>query len=215
MSKNVLSVGPHRPRVNRRNSSILLLVLAGCGGALSATEVQHRRDDATARTAAALQHSRDAYVAAHHLHLAPEEGLDAYPRPYAPNAPGQPRVVVGSGAGLAFGEAIVEVATKDGARLAFAYPSRCGCSGCDTSLQYAVASAEDGSAVVLRLHAVDHVSHVRQAGACPYGCGMPMPPEPPVALALPTADAARVHVVDVPFDRYVVEAKCDREVAVP
>ncbi len=72
------------------------------------------------------------------------------------NAPGQPRVVVGRGAGLAAGEAVV--------------------------------------------------GHVRQAGGCPYGCGMPMPPEPPVALALPTADAARVRVVDVPFDRYLVEA---------
>ncbi|MGE5186856.1 MAG: hypothetical protein ACM31C_32610 [Acidobacteriota bacterium] len=180
-----------------------MLVAAGCGGGLSATEIQQRSDRADARATAALEHARDGYLAAHHLHLVAGDGQRTDGSEHAADA---------TAAGVAPGEALVTLA--DG-RLAFRYPSRCGCSGCDTSIQYAVAAGDDGAAVVLRLRATDHVTELRQEGSCTVGCGTPMPPEPPLALALPARDPAHVHVVEVRYDRDVVHVRCAKEIPAP
>ena len=198
MSKNTHSLGPRRPGVNPRNSWIAL-ALVGCAGGLSATEIQQRRDATDARATAALEHARDDYLAAHHLRLVPGDAL---------RATGTEKTI----ATLAPGESIIELA--DG-RFAFSYPSRCGCGGCDTTIQYAIGAAGDDSATVLRLHAVDHTTRLRQQGSCTVGCGTPMPPEPPVALALPVHDATHVHVDEVRYDRDVVTVTCDQEIPAP
>jgi hypothetical protein len=195
---------------------IVSVLLVACGGALSEMDVQRRREDSVTRTSASLQQSRDRYLAANRLQLVSSEELGPYRDSDDPAT--SPRPVVTRGAGISSSETIVEVPAiaNTPPRLAFRYPSPCGggCE-CDMRTQYALARSNDGSIVVLRLVGTDHVSRVRQEGRCGHGCGMQMAPQPPILLALPTQDASRVRVADVPYDRYLVEVTCDHMIAVP
>ncbi len=193
---------------------------SGCSSSLlSPQQVQHRVALAEARTTEAYEAARAEFLTTHGLRSVPIEELRPYPiGPFVEPGPTAPTVLVASGIGLEPGERIVSVPGKDGspAQVAFEYPSRCGCGGCDTSVRYELATGADGSVVVLRFVAVDHVVEKRrQRGACTSGCGVAQPPAPPLVTALPTSDAARVRVEKVRFDRYLVLYQCEVEHPAP